>query len=118
MALPTDVSIASLSLQTEPARMLAWTLQNYGAYLVDNSGWSSANICVEYGPAGSFLDQFDSDWGFSLDTHGLDGSFAEDIVTLMAALAVVNNNAPTSIGGGGTPLQPPAPPLPRGAGAE
>ena len=29
----------------------------------------------------------------------------------MAALHVVDNNGPTSLGGGGKPLQPPAPPF-------
>jgi hypothetical protein len=112
LAIPTSVSIASLSLHTEPAKSLAWTLQNYGAYLVDDSGWPTYNICVELGPAGSFVDQFVSDWGFSFNTDGTTSPFAKDIAILISALKVVNNNAPSSIGGGGTPRQPLAPPLP------
>jgi hypothetical protein len=112
LALPPGVSIASLGLTTEPAQKLAWTLQNYGAYLVDDSAWSSVSICVEYGPAGSLEDQFESDWGFELDTSGTTSAFAQDFATLLSNLSVVNNNSASSVGGGGTPLQPLAPPLP------
>jgi hypothetical protein len=112
LALPASVSIASLNLTTQPAQRLAWTLQNYGAYVVDDSAWSSVSICVENGPAGSFEAQFQSDWGFSLDTGGTTSAFARDIAVILAALNVVDDNSPSSIGGGGTPLQPLAPPLP------
>ena len=37
--------------------------------------------------------------------------WARDMDRLFGALAVVDNNAAGAIGGGGTPLQPPAPPL-------
>jgi hypothetical protein len=116
LAIPSSVSIASLGLTTEPARQLAWTLQNYGAYLVDDSAWSSVSICVENGPAGSFEAQFQGDYGFSLDTKGTAGPFATDIAKLLGTLNVVSNNAPASVGGGGTPRQPLAAPLPPAPG--
>ena len=34
LALPPGTDIAALGLRTEPGRMIAWTLQNYGAYIV------------------------------------------------------------------------------------
>jgi hypothetical protein len=111
VAIPASVAIANLGLQTEPARMLAWTLQNYGAYLVDDSAWAAANICVEIGPSGSFEGQFASDWGFPLATNGMTSPFARDMLAIVALLEVVDNNGPSSIGGGGIPLQPVAPPL-------
>jgi hypothetical protein len=112
LALPASVSVASLGLATQPAQMLAWTLQNYGAYLVDDTGWSANAICVENGPAGTFEAQFKTDWGFAINTTGVTGAFAQDMQKLLGALAVVNNNGPTAIGGGGAPLQPLAAPLP------
>jgi hypothetical protein len=118
LALPASVSIASLGLTTEPAQSLAWTLQNYGAYLVDDSAWSSASICVENGPAGSFNQQFETDWGFALDTNGTTSAFAKDIAAILGALSVVDDNAAGSVGGGGTPLQPVAPPLAAGGPAD
>jgi hypothetical protein len=112
LALPVSVSIASLGLTTEPAKTLAWTLQNYGAYLVDDTAWSAIALCVENGPAGSFRNQFQSDWGFPVDTGGTTGAFAADMAKLEAALAVITDNGPSAVGGGGTPLQPLALPLP------
>jgi hypothetical protein len=112
LALPTSVTIAGLNRPTQPAQMLAWTLQNYGAYLVDDTAYSTVNICVETGPAGSFVSQFQSDWGYSIETSGTTGAFAQDMTAIYAALAVVDDNTSTTIGGGGTPLQPLALPLP------
>ena len=40
LALAPSVSMASLGLETEAGAQLAWTLQNYGAYVVDDTGWS------------------------------------------------------------------------------
>ncbi len=112
LALPASVSLASLNLTTEPAQSLAWTLQNYGAYVVDDSAWSSMSVCVEHGPAGSFKAQFQGDWGFSFDTDGTTSAFAKDMAMVIGALNVVDNNTATTIGGGGTPREPPALPLP------
>jgi len=109
LALPTNVTIASLGLTTQPAQQLAWTLQNYGAYLVDDTAWSATAICAEQGVNGNFTDQFKSDWGFTIDTGGTTGAFATDMAKIIAALSVVDDNTATSIGGGGTPLQPLAP---------
>jgi hypothetical protein len=111
LALPTKTSIASLGLSTQPAEMLAWTLQNYGAYLVDDTAWSATAICTEQGATGDFTAQFESDWGLAMDTKGTTGTFASDVARIVAALAVVDNNAPSTVGGGGTPLQPLAPPI-------
>jgi hypothetical protein len=46
-----------------------------------------------------------------MDTKGTTGTFASDVARIVAALAVVDNNAPSTVGGGGTPLQPLAPPI-------
>jgi hypothetical protein len=112
LALSTSVSIPSLGLKTMPAQLIAWTLQNYGAYLVDDTAWSAYAVCVENGAAGSFEAQFQADWGFSIDTDGTTDAFAQDMQKLISALSVVNNNTASSVGGGGTPLQALALPLP------
>jgi hypothetical protein len=47
-----------------------------------------------------------------LDTYpGVDTPFGRDMVKIFTRLAVVDNNSPSSVGGGGTPRQPLAPPL-------
>ncbi|MCH8619319.1 hypothetical protein [Undibacterium sp. TS12] len=113
LALPKDLRIEDLQLETSVAKQLAWTLQNYGAYIVDSSGGFNYFFGVETGPAGNFTDQFAKDWGFNFDQYNKNGATAwvRDIQRIIVKLKVVTNNGPTSIGGGGTPLQPLAVPL-------
>jgi hypothetical protein len=110
-AIPGTVSIASLNLETEPGRQIAWTLQNYGGYVVDDSSGASFYFTTEEGPAGSFLRQFRSDWGFSftqtqssIDSNAT--AWVRDIKKIIGQIEIVNNNSPTNIGGGGTPRVP------------
>jgi hypothetical protein len=115
LALPPSVDIDTLGLETEPARMLAWTLQNYGGYVVDDTGWSVYGIAIEYGPDGRVDDEFRSNWGFSI-TSATNSPLGRDVSRIFSQLAVIDNNEPSAVGGGGTPRQPLAsevtPPLP------
>jgi endoglucanase len=107
LAIPTNVNVNSLGLETNQAKLLAWTLQNYGAYVVDHGGPS---FSVEEGPDGSFSQQFQSDWGTDMGVRVRDNTaWGRDVNRLRQALSVINNNSAASIGGGGTPLQPLAP---------
>jgi hypothetical protein len=107
LAIPANTNINALGLETTPAKLLAWTLQNYGAYVVDHGGPS---LSVEDGPDGSFSQQFQSDWGMDMEVRVRDNSpWGRDFNRLRQALYVVNNNTASNIGGGGTPLQPLAP---------
>jgi hypothetical protein len=109
MAIPASVDLSTLGLTSEPGRQLAWTLQNYGAYIVDSSGpgWE---LCSEGGAQGSVRDQFLADWGMPLsDRVNSNTPWVVDVQTCMLAMQLVDNNSPTSIGGGGIPLQPLAP---------
>jgi hypothetical protein len=99
------------SLQTAPAKSIAWTLQNYGAYIVDNSGWSSFSFAVEDGPNGSVESEFQSSWGYAIDGDLPGGPWLQDLKLILANLYIIDNNGPSSIGGGGTPLQALAPAL-------
>jgi hypothetical protein len=112
LAIPVSVSIASLGLETEPAKMLAWTLQRYGAYIVDDTYAEGFHFSAETGPDGVFRDQFKNDWGFKIDQRVNDASpWVRDVQRLRRAMRVVDNNAPDRVGGGGTPLEPLAPAL-------
>lgn len=96
LAIPASVNLGSLGLETQPAQLLAWTLQNYGAYIVDHGGPS---FSVEEGPDGSFSGQFQSDWGFDMEARVRDNSaWGRDLNRLRQALYVVGNNSPTTIG--------------------
>ena len=114
LAVPASVDLATLGLETPPAMQLAWTLQNYGAYIDDSAGMISFVIGAEMdGPDGlSFKQQFQNDWGFPImQFAGENSPWSRDMQRLMVALRVVDNNNETNIGGGGTPRQPLAPPL-------
>jgi hypothetical protein len=109
LTLPASLDLATLGLRTEPAKELAWTLQNYGGYVVDNTGQSRWDFAVERGPAGKFVDQFLADWNIQFDDDDRTTDWAHDMSVIFLHLAVVDNNSPTTIGGGGTPRQPLAP---------
>jgi hypothetical protein len=110
LALKPDFKLPELA--TEPARMIARALQDYGAYVIDDSAWSFVGLCVEWGPDGRVLDEFKQTWGFALPVE-LDSrtQWASDIQAIMAALEVVANNGPESKGGGGVMRQPKPPPF-------
>ncbi|OLF19277.1 hypothetical protein BU204_02705 [Actinophytocola xanthii] len=130
-ALPPTLELAALGLETEPARQIAWTLQNYGAYCVDTTPAQTCAVGVEVGPAGDFREQFRADWGFPMERHvytnpniarlrqdysgwsdgANTGPWIRDLDRVFSNLHVITNNGPNTIGGGGTPRQPLAPPF-------
>jgi hypothetical protein len=99
------------SLSTAPARSIAWTLMNYGAYLNDESGWDAIQLNVEYSygdksvncPTGRVACQFKQVWGFTMDTPNPNPNTAwgRDIALICANFYVITNNTATSIGGPG-----------------
>ena len=112
LAIPATTSISSLALETEPGKQMAWTLQNYGAYISDSYPGGGFGFSVEEGSAGSFAAQFQKDYGYPvLVRYNGNTPWSRDLAKIRVALRVVNNNSPTSIGGGGTPRQPLAPQL-------
>lgn len=110
LAIPPWTNINALGLETAPARQLAWTLQNYGAYIVDDTYAPGFFLNAEVGPDGSVPAQFKADYGFEMEQK-VQGNkpWMRDIQRLAKALHVVDNNSPSSIGGGGTPRQSLAP---------
>jgi hypothetical protein len=112
LALPPSVNIGSLGLQTEPGRQIAWTLQNYGAYVVDDTNGPSFALNAENGPGGNMRTQFRRDWGYDFEIYASNANaWSRDLQRIRQALAVVDNNGPASVGGGGTPRQPLLPEL-------
>ena len=111
LALPASLDIASMGLETEPARLLAWTLQNYGGYVVDDTAWSVYALAVETGPDGKFLDQFQQDWGFTFEPSSKDTPWGARHGPHLPRLGGGGQQTSSSIGGGGTPRQPLAPPF-------
>ncbi|MEX2246814.1 MAG: thrombospondin type 3 repeat-containing protein [Dehalococcoidia bacterium] len=98
-------------LETQPAKMLCWTLQNYGAYVVDTTGWNVYALATERSPQGDVETEFQAAWGFDMTPVSRNNPWSRDMDRIFGSLQVVDNNAANSVGGGGTPLQPLAPPI-------
>ncbi|MHB8490033.1 MAG: carboxypeptidase regulatory-like domain-containing protein [Candidatus Dormibacteria bacterium] len=124
LALPPTLDLNTLGLDT-PGMILAKAFQDYGAYIGNDANRSVNNIVTELSPSGSVAEVYDGNgavvnpgefqtaWGVPFDTVGANGTdaWSRDIETIFAHLEIVTNNTSTSIGGGGTPIVPLAPPL-------
>lgn len=115
LAIPSAVA-PTVNVSTVPGKRLLDALVTYGGYIVDDTAGDSAAICMEP-PA---MADMNAAYGipFNITTsataygpNSASVAFFWDLVALFRALHVVTNNAPSAIGGGGTPLAPPAPPL-------
>jgi hypothetical protein len=112
LAIPPTIDINTLGLTTEPGRQIAWTLQNYGAYVVDDTNGPSFALEAENGPGGNVRTQFHNDYGMNFEVYAnAPNAWSQDVQRIRVALAAVDNNSPSSIGGGGTPRQPLLPEL-------
>jgi hypothetical protein len=105
LAIPPSVSEASLGLETAPGRKLFRALQDYGAYVVDDTAWNAHAIAVDQ----DVQDEFRAAYGYGM--QGTSGAFFRDYMKLFSALHVVDNNAATNVGGGGALRQPLLPPI-------
>jgi len=122
LALDPSKDINNMGFETEPAKMLAWTFQNYGSYTVDDTFWYVYAIETELNPFGDVATEFRARWGFPINPQTRDTPWARDMDRLFLALSVVDNwdenmykEVAASDGnagsGGGKPRQPWAPPL-------
>ena len=111
-------------LRTGPGRKILGAVRDYGAYLVDDTAGpapnGSAAFCAEAAVNAEVLAQFGWDIRCSESSgqflSGISASsnasaFYWDLVRIFQALSVVTNNAPASVGGGGAPVVPLAPPI-------
>lgn len=94
IAIPPSVDLTLLGL-TPSGLALAHALQDFGAYMVDTGGKEQVTLYAEYAAA---------------DMPQL-ADMKKDLSKVHQYLAVILNNTADSIGGGGTPRLPPAPPL-------
>jgi hypothetical protein len=97
LALKPNLSAEGLGLKTPIAKKIFKALQDYGAYLVDDSYCSCHNITAEQGVEAELKAKF----GYGM--RGDKGDFYDDVNRMWTALSVVNNNGPDRKGGGGTP---------------
>ncbi len=105
-ALKPDFDVEAL--RTEPAKVIAQALIDYGAYVVDDTAWSVFQMEVEYGPAGDFTEEFEKNWGFPFEDNSATGSdtsgwsdWALDIRDMFVELHIIADNAIDNVGGAG-----------------
>ena len=108
LAVPPSYDCAGM--RTEPGRIVCQTLKDYGMYIVD-SGWDPAYLPAEHGPDGKTSDDFAQEFGFEMFPQSPGGAWAQDWRELVTSAQVITNNSASSIGGGGTPRLPLAPPI-------
>ncbi len=91
LAIPPDVIIESLKLETIPGQKLFYALQDFGGYIVDDRAWDSYGIAVEKGVP----EEFEDTYGFSFSGNRKKPSpFFRDVNKLFQALEIVTNNSP------------------------
>jgi hypothetical protein len=105
LAIPPTTTPGMLGLKTDVGYKLFYALQDYGAYVVDNSAWDAVGLVGEVGVEKEVQDFY----GYSLT--GDSGDFYSDINAIMQVLQIVDNNSPETVGGGGEPRQELAPAL-------
>ena len=116
LALPHAVARAA-PISHPVALRVRDALQHYGAYLVDSSsGYANkVSISVSQGVNDELVRLFNVSLagprGITPDSPGHSAWLYRDLLTLLRSLHAVTNNWPTSVGGGGTPLVPRAPPI-------
>ncbi len=111
LALPAGLNLNDLQLETTPAKILARTFQDYGAYIVDDTAWDVYAIVTEWSDKGRVTAEFEKAWGFPMAEQSLNTPWTRDMAKIFGNLHVVENNGPETIGGGGKPRMPPAPPF-------
>eukprot|EP00051_Salpingoeca_urceolata_P019993 m.296049 g.296049 ORF g.296049 m.296049 type:complete len:467 (-) comp19519_c2_seq1:96-1496(-) len=107
LAIPPGVG-ATLDCRSVPACKIRDALVDYGAYVVDDTAEERATLCMDL----AVPDEVTRAYNMTIqDVRDPTSPWLQDMHALFVALQIVANNGPQSIGGGGTPRQPPAPPM-------
>lgn len=101
LALDKNLDINSIGLTTEPAKIIARALQNYGAYVVDDPFWDVIAFGVEHSPDGRVVTEFQNQYGYGMES-AIGTAWSNDIAAIVTRLKVVDNNSQTNLGGGPT----------------
>lgn len=87
------------------------TTHNLFGTVVDNTAWDVYAIVTEWGPDGRVEEEVKKHWGYGISQDSKDTDFSKDMDRIFLNLHVIANNGPNSIGGGGQPRAPLAPPF-------
>lgn len=120
LVLPQTIDLESFiaGLRTVAGAQFAWIFYNYGGYVANTQNGLLMAIATEWSTAGRVgapitspnQGEFYNLYGYPM-VASPSSAYGSDMNAITTNLAVIKNNAVGSIGGGGTPLQPPAPPF-------
>jgi hypothetical protein len=105
LAIPASVDLDALTWATVEGKNVAKAMQQYGIYDVDST---------TFGP--KVVIKGDLSMSGEVPAGAAGQPFLDDLIQARNFLKVVSNNGPNSIGGGGTPCCPLAPPFTRPGG--
>ena len=108
LAIPPSTTASGLGLETPVGVKLLQALQDYGAYIVDDTYFDAVAFCCEKGVESEVRNTY----GINLDANVWDGGpWYRDAMRLFQALNLVANNRQLNVGGGGVRRRPPPPPF-------
>lgn len=107
LTLPSTFDIESL--KSEPARIMARALRDYGAYIVDDTAWPQYSFATEWGPAGRVNDEMIRHYGHrfgaeqpsSCTAQTADCLWAREMGRIIENFAIVTNSTEADPGGPG-----------------
>lgn len=105
LAIPKDVTPENLGIESLPALKLFYALQNYGAYVVDDTAWDVTAFNLQEG----VKKEFEQTYGYQFETSNQNSEWFQEYHALVESLHLVTNNSANSIGGGGSKRTPLAP---------
>jgi hypothetical protein len=111
LAIPPTVTLAQLGLRTAPGAKLFRAMQDYGAYVAGSAGSEGALFGIDAAMMNAFATNYGYAYHASANDTGGQRDWFDDVRALVRELQVVDNNGPSSVGGGGRPRAPLAPPI-------
>lgn len=108
LAIPPEQA-ATVRTTTTVGSKIRQALIDYGGYLVDDTAGNSAAICMEAGVNEEMRKTYNFTMTFPAGVAA--GPLYDDLLVIFKALYVVENNGRSSVGGGGDPRVPLAPPI-------
>jgi hypothetical protein len=104
LALPPQATAARLGVRSAAGRKVLAALRDYGGYVVGDSGRDAVDLCVEHQARVDFRKRT----GHHLEA---DAGLRADMVRMAKALAVVDDNSASAVGGHGARRAAWAPPF-------
>ena len=106
LAISPDVTPESLGISSTPALKLFYALQDYGAYVVDDTAWNVTAFNVQAEEEENFKETY----GYEFSTNDKDSQWYQEYYKLVTNLQIVTNNDENAIGGGGEARRAPLAP--------